>query len=122
MRQDTIRTERDDCGNRILKTYQRLSSLIDVVGEVAARIPREHGLIERPSFSQMLGLGHRPSSPVGAGGSKSLSSTDVRSGWFATWPPHAFIQDGGSAPSDTTHSNCSMIKNNSVGSVAARQC
>ena len=72
MRQDTIRTERDDCGNRILKTYQRHVGLINIVGPFAARISFAHTLIQRLRFSQMLGLGRHRSSPEGADGSKSL--------------------------------------------------
>ena len=64
--------KRGDSRNKILKASQRLSSLIDVVGDVAARISRAHTLIQRLRFSQMLGLGHHRSSPEAAGGSKSL--------------------------------------------------
>jgi hypothetical protein len=49
-------------------------------------------------------------------------STAVWSGWFITSSPHAFTQDEGSALSDATCSNCSMIGANSMGSVATRHC
>lgn len=55
-----------------MKASQRLSSLIGVVGEVAARISREHTLIQRPSFSHTLSLDHHPGSPDGTGDSKGL--------------------------------------------------
>ena len=64
--------KRGDSRSRILKASQRLSSLIGVGGDVAARISRAHTLIPHLRFSQMLGLGHHRSSPEGAGGSKSL--------------------------------------------------
>lgn len=38
----------DNGGSRNLKTDQRLFGLIEVVGPVAARISREHTLVQRP--------------------------------------------------------------------------
>ena len=55
-----------------MKASQRLFGLIDVVGPVEARISREHALVQRPRFRQMLSLDHHRSSPEGAGGSKRL--------------------------------------------------
>ena len=77
--------------SRILKASQRLSSLIGVGGEVAARISRAHTLIQRLRFSQMLGLGHHRSSPEGAGGSKSLRIDRCTERLVPTWSPHAYI-------------------------------
>ena len=55
-----------------MKTSQRLFGLIDVVGPVTVGISREHALVQRPRFRQMLSFGHHCGSPEGAGGAERV--------------------------------------------------
>lgn len=55
-----------------MKASQRLFGLLDVVGPVTVSIAREHALVQRPRFRQLLRLDHHRSSPEGAGGAERV--------------------------------------------------
>lgn len=122
MGQCRVGTECGDGKRGILKAGQRFCGLIDVVGPVAARISREHALVQHLRFHRMLSLDHHRRSPESAGSSER-SGIDCRTKWLVRhMVSHTLIKGGGSASTGTTRSNCSMIRINFVNSVASKHC